>query len=129
MDRNPLISCAAGHLGAAAFTALFSAVYEHFGHGVWSAYMIFAFAIPLLLGALPAFILLNAKKEAPPSVSVKLWNCGIASFTVGSLFQGVLEIYGTTNRLIIVYPVVGAVLTSAAVVTRISTACRARSRR
>ena len=29
---------------------------------------------------------------------------------MGCLFQGVLEIYGTTNRLIAVYPGTGAVL-------------------
>ena len=34
--------------------AAFGAVYEHFSFGVYSNYMVYGFAVPLLLGALPA---------------------------------------------------------------------------
>lgn len=44
----------------------------------------------------------------PGSFSLRTWDYGIAVLAVGSVFQGVLEIYGTTNRLSIIYPVVGA---------------------
>ena len=30
-------------------------------------------------------------------------------FTLGSMFNGVLEIYGTSNRLITIYPVAGLI--------------------
>ena len=33
--------------------ALFGAVYEHFSFGVWSAFMVYAFMLPLACGALP----------------------------------------------------------------------------
>ena len=34
----------------------------------------------------------------------------LASQTVGSAFQGALEIYGTTNRLTLFYPIIGITL-------------------
>ena len=45
-------------LTAAVFCALFGAVYEVFSHGVFSFYMIYAFAIPLCLGTFPLMIIL-----------------------------------------------------------------------
>ena len=39
-----------------------------------------------------------------------LWNAGILTLTVGCAFHGVLEIYGTTNRLELVYLIVGGIL-------------------
>ena len=89
--------------------ALFGAVYEVFSHGVYSYYMIYAFAIPLVMGVLPYAILL-LKDKNPDNRFLKLWNTAIATLSVGSIFAGVLAIYGTTNSLIIVYPVVGAIL-------------------
>ena len=38
------------------------------------------------------------------------WNSGLAALTIGSIFKGVLDIYGTTNKLIAVYPIAAAVL-------------------
>lgn len=38
---------------------------------------------------------------------IRFWVSGIAVLTVGSLLQGVLTIFGTTNRLAIAYPVAG----------------------
>ena len=45
------------------------------------------------------------------------WNSGLAALTVGSISKGVLDIYGTTNKLIAVYPAAAAVLISAAVIS------------
>ena len=91
-------------------TALFGAIYEKYSHEVYSYYMIYAFMIPLMLGILPSFILEIFLKKEVPSVINRIWNCGVATLTIGSLFKGVLEIYGTTNRLVIVYPIAGGVL-------------------
>ena len=102
-------------LFAAAFTAFFGAVYEHFSFGVYSNYMVYAFAVPLLLGALPA--LLFACSKRPPMISnlaKKLWRDGIAVLTVGSLFTGVIKIYGTDSNLCSVYAGAGAALLLAA---------------
>ena len=38
------------------------------------------------------------------------WSAGIAVLSVGSVMRGVLDIYGTTNALIVVYPVAGGIL-------------------
>ncbi|MBQ2057003.1 MAG: hypothetical protein II425_06315 [Oscillospiraceae bacterium] len=97
------------NLAGAAFLAVFGAVYEMFSHGAYSYFMIFAFAIPLIMGALPYAILL-IKKKNPGWVYLNLWNSAIAAFSAGSVFAGVLEIYGTTNSLVTVYPIVGCAL-------------------
>jgi hypothetical protein len=70
--------------------------------------------VPLLLGVLVYGVLRIAKKN-PGRAAVLLWNSGIAALSVGSVFKGVLDIYGTTNPLIVVYPVAGGILLLAAV--------------
>ncbi|MBQ9898855.1 MAG: hypothetical protein IJM44_05315 [Ruminococcus sp.] len=128
-DKTALKNCI-GHICAAAFLAFFGAVYEHFSHEVYSYYMIYAFAVPLLLGALP-FGILALKDRTPDRAFVRLWNSAAAAFAVGSVYRGVLDIYGTTNRLVIVYPIAGAVLALSALLAyalRHRTARRAESR-
>lgn len=98
------------YTAATIFTALFGAVYEHFSHEVYSAFMQYAFAIPLLLGVLPLMCFAVLGKEAPDGWSMRIYNSGTAALTVGLIFEGALEIYGTTNRLVIVYPIVGFIL-------------------
>ena len=96
-------------LAGTVFLALFGAVYEHFSHGVYSYYMIYAFAVPLILGVVPCVAAL-AYQACPPPAPRRLWNAGIAVLSVGSVMRGVLDIYGTTNALIAVYGAVGCVL-------------------
>ncbi len=169
------------YLAAAVFCALFGAVYEIFSHGVFSFFMIYAFAFPLVLGAVPMLWMglrtaksaeeketpmefetgssedlwfepytaeesaatglrrmgrieessdsveyrLNSRENSPEaerlfhlpgSLELNAWGSGIAALTVGSIFRGVLDIYGTTNRLVIVYPVVGGTLLAAGLI-------------
>ena len=105
-----LLKNACGNLAAGLFLAFFGAVYEYFSFGVWSPFMIYAFMIPLMLGTLP-FLTLAVRKPVPADrFAVRAWNSGIAALSVGCVFKGVLEIYGTTNRLLPVYPINGAVL-------------------
>ncbi|MBQ8827969.1 MAG: hypothetical protein IJZ90_02360 [Clostridia bacterium] len=92
----------------AVFCAVFGAVYELFGHGVYSYFMLYAFMIPLIGGTLPFYAMSISRCIYPGSIAVDLYSSGIAALTVGSIFQGVLEIYGTTNSLISVYPIAGA---------------------
>lgn len=89
------------------FCALFGAVYELFSHEVYSFYMIYAFAFPLVGGALPfaAYALTGAKY--PGAIARNLYHAGIATLTVGSIVRGVLEIYGTTNALSRFYWIAG----------------------
>ena len=88
-------------------TVFFSAVYECFSHQVYSRAMILAFLYPLLGGLLPATLLMMKAELQPGAWARSLWGAGIASLTLGSLFRGALEIYGTTSRLSTVYPVLG----------------------
>lgn len=100
------------YLTASAACALFGAVYELFGHGVYSLFMICAFAPPLLCGFVPFFLLGKAGKPLPGGLAAELIHAGAAALTVGSIMQGVLEIYGTTNPLVTVYWIVGGVLSA-----------------
>jgi len=89
------------------FCALFGAVYEAFSHGVYAYGMLYAFAFPLLGGVLPAILFLRHGKTLPSETSQQLWHFGISAFTVGSLFSGALEIYGTSSGLTAMYWLAG----------------------
>lgn len=94
------------------FCVLFGAVYELFGHEVYSYYMIYAFVFPLAGGTLPYFSIALAYTEGyPKAIFRKIYHSGIAILTVGSILRGVLEIYGTTNRLLNIYWILGIALT------------------
>jgi len=97
---------------AALFCALFGAVYEAFGHGVYSYGMIYAFAFPLLMGVMPLYLIVSLRAPYPGKATLNLWHAGIAALTVGSIVTGVLEIYGTTNPLTVVYWILGAALSA-----------------
>ena len=99
-------------LVATLFCALFGAVYEAFGHGVYSYAMIYAFAFPLVLGVLPLLLITMLRAPYPNRFARSVYHAGIATLTVGSLVSGALEIYGTTNPLTLVYWIAGGVLTA-----------------
>ena len=103
-------------LGAVLFLVFAGAVYEHFSHGVYSNYMIYAFVFPLVMGVVPYTILLM-KDKYPDRVFLNLWNSAVAVFATGSFFRGVLEISGYWNSLVVVYPIAGVVLVIAAAVS------------
>lgn len=73
--------------------------------------MIYAFMIPLWGGVLPHMLpLLKGKAVKHAKGAAAFWHAAIATLTVGSLMTGVLEIYGTTNRLVDLYWYVGSLL-------------------
>lgn len=88
------------------FVFVFAQIYEYFSHGVYSNYMLYAFLIPFLGLALPSF-LLHSLKKALPANSRFLWKCGIATLTVGSIYKGILEIYGTNGYFEFPYLFIG----------------------
>jgi hypothetical protein len=99
------------YLIAAMLCALFGAVYEMFSHEVYSGFMVFAFAIPLLGGAAPFLALARLHSiRLPDQTTCRMYHCGLATLTVGCIMEGVLAIYGTTNDLSIVYWVAGPLL-------------------
>lgn len=80
--------------------ALFGGIYERFSHGVYSPFMIYAFAFPLVGGTLPAlWAVVFGCKRPPAPLPRMFYHCGIATFTVGSIIIGVLQIYGTHSPL------------------------------
>lgn len=91
---------------------LFGAVYELFSHGVYSYGMIYAFVFPLALGALPLILISMLRAQYPARLARFAYHAGIAALTVGSIVTGVLEIYGTTNPLTLVYWILGVSLTA-----------------
>ena len=112
------------YLLASIVIAAAAAVYGLFSHGVYSYYMTYAFMIPLLGGALPHLIaaMKRAEEQAgasdiPAAKDTQL--AFVATLTAGSLLKGVLDIYGTTNRLLLVYPAAAAAILAAAAVTAI----------
>jgi hypothetical protein len=120
------------YLAASILIAAAAAVYGLFSHGVYSYFMTYAFMIPLLAGAVPHLISAlkrqNATKEQKPFaaklavIASKILDAKdtqlavIATLTAGSILKGVLDIYGTTNRLLIAYPAAAVLVVAAAAV-------------
>lgn len=93
------------------FCVLFGAVYELFSHEVYSYYMLYAFVFPLVGGTLPFSVLsLTRVRKYPNVLARNLYHSGIATLTAGSVVEGVLEIYGTTNSKTLLYWAVGGLL-------------------
>lgn len=117
---------AIGMLCCSLFLALFGAIYECFGHGVISYAMIFAFAIPLLGAVLPYLVgmAIGGRKHSLPPMVFHLWNSGLITLAVGSVFKGVLVIYGTTNSKLVLYWIFGGILLCAALICWLITALR-----
>ena len=95
--------------------ALLGLGYEQFSHGVISLYMLLAFLPPLGLGCGACALLLLCGERATGEWSASFWGLGVAVLTVGSFVQGALEIYGTANSLVLVYPISGALLLAAGI--------------
>ena len=90
---------------------LFAMIYESFSHGVISNFMIYSFSIPLVFGVVVSYVLCYLKiTKTPTEIENKTYNAAIATFTIGSIIEGVLQIYGTTNSKVYVYLVVGIML-------------------
>lgn len=103
------------YLGLSAFLGLFSFIYEKFSFGVYSNAMIFLFAIPLLAGAVPSFIL---KYKRMPDLP-RLYHDGVLMIICGRLLQGIFEIYGTSSVYTVWFIYAGAALMAVGVLTYI----------
>ena len=110
---------AAVYLVIALLCSVFGTVYELCGFGVFSMFMIFCFIPPLVLGSLPFFAIYLLGKGMPGRLAFNLYNSGVATVTVGFIFRGVIEIYGTTNRLSHFYSLFGALFILGAVIVYI----------
>ena len=106
------LSVIRAYVTAAACCALFGAVYECFSHGVYSPFMLCAFLLPLLFGAVPFFLRMKSGRPFPSRAAADCIHGGAAAFTLGSLMRGVLEIYGTASPLLAAYWIIGVLLTA-----------------
>lgn len=117
-NRRRALKTAFVYLLFSLFCALFGGVYEFFANGVMSFRMVYAFAIPLVGGTLPFFYMgVFGMKPYPAAVLVGYHHCAIATFTLGTLLWGALEIYGTSNVLVHIYYMVGISLIIGEVIT------------
>ena len=111
------------------FVFVFAKIYGIFSHGVSSAFISYAFLLPLSLIFFPKLLNLctgnrlwngsldteeeEGKKLFLSSLASFLWKSGVAVLTVGSLYKGVLDIYGTSGSFEWIYLVVGIVALAA----------------
>lgn len=102
------------YLAAAASCAVFSAVYEHFSHSVYSPWMVCLFLWPLVLGGVPFALLRLDRDPRAGEAARSLWCCGVGTLTAGSLITGVMEIFGGKSEYSPVYWTAGGVLLLAA---------------
>lgn len=101
---------------AAAGCVAFNFIYAQFAHGVSSAFMTYLFAIPLVLGALPALCLHLAKARPLPVAARQAWGLAVASLALASCLHGIFDIAGTASPWLPVYLVVAAVFACAAAI-------------
>ena len=123
-DTDTSLRTGMRYLTASLIIAVAAAVYGLFSHGVYSYYMTYAFMIPLLGGALPHLLAATRREDAADgeeqvgaaeNLAAKDTQLAIiTTLTAGSLLKGVLDIYGTTNRLLIAYPAAAALMLAAA---------------
>ena len=103
--RNQAITGSASALLCTVFTA----IYEIFSHGAHSPHMRLMFLFPLigcgLLGVLGYFTPIGAKIGR---WTLNFWNTALATFTLGFMFLGIVNISGryTSNHLI--YVIIGS---------------------
>ena len=117
-----LLRSGIAYLTASVLVAAAGWLYEMFSHGVYSNYMIYAFMVPLACGALPDLIAAARgcrikKRSGSAASSFRL--AAVVTLTTGSLIKGILDIYGTTNRLLVIYPIIGLALAIAALIAYI----------
>ena len=99
------------------FVLVFSLIYEYFSHNVFSLYMIGAFVIPLCgMIITEIFYRLGRKNKGTPRIIFQMIAGGVAWLTLGSIFEGVLEIYGTTNQKIVIFWILGFLQVAEAIV-------------
>lgn len=110
-DKQRLKKAAERWFLAAFGCAVFSLVYEYFGHGVLSVFMLFQFVFPLVLGAGAAALLLKRDRRYPDGVTLAFWRLGVITLTAASCLTGIFEIYGAPAPLVRIHWCLGAFLT------------------
>lgn len=120
--REQALERAKRYIPITLFCMLFGWIYEKFSFGVYSNYMIYAFVIPLMGGMIFWLLIGTSKKKIYfNKIFINCHSASIATFTVGFIFKGVLDIYGTTSNLCNVYWIVGIIFIFIAVISYLRT--------
>jgi hypothetical protein len=123
-DKRILRKRALVYLAVSAFLVVFNLIYSLFAHGVASAYMQYAFLIPLAGGSLVALLLMILPQAG--YFTCQIWRMGIATLIVGFLLHGVFDIYGSGAPLVTGFFIAGGVLLAAALAFYIAGIIRAK---
>ena len=79
---------------------IFTFIYECFSHGATSPHMRSMFLIPLIGLVLPCLVgLFTPLHRYVGRIAFNLWNSGLALWTVGCLFRGIVNISGRFTEL------------------------------
>lgn len=113
--RRTALRILCSYLIATAFLIVFAAVYNHFGHGVRSRFMDFAWIWPAL-GAITAAVFSAIGKPFRDFGRVLL-RCGLATLAIGSVLEGIFEIAGTNSPFMPVFAAAGLILLASSIVT------------
>lgn len=105
MKKEAVIGLALG-----IFCILFTVIYERFSHGAFSVHMRWMCLFPLLgCGAVGCLAALTPLHKHISRWCFNLWNTAIASFTLGCLFRGIVNISGRFTERDVIYMVIGFV--------------------
>jgi len=97
------------YLGIALFMIFAGFVYESFSHGVYSNYILYAFVFTMA-AALFYFAICAAKKKIVlQEKTMDLLAAFVTTISISFVFNGVIDIYGTTSKWSLVYWVLSAV--------------------
>ena len=104
----------------ALFCVIFTIIYEHFSHNAASNYMRAMFLMPLVGLTVPALVcFLTPLHRFVGRLPFNLWNSGLATWTVGCLFRGIVNISGRFTELDRIYWVGGWAFLIAAVIAEL----------
>ncbi|EGP5121428.1 hypothetical protein EL427_07425, partial [Enterococcus faecium] len=88
---------------------IFQLVYHHFSHGVTSQALKWVWVIPMVGGAF-LFIFEKILNTFRNRLAFNLFNTGLASYIVGMILKGILEIAGASSPYIGIYPMIGTII-------------------
>ena len=100
--------------------AIFTFIYEQFSHGAVSTHMRCMFLMPLVGCGLVGLVgFLTPMHRFVNRAAFNLWNSGIAAWTVGCLFRGIVNISGRYTDLDRLYRVIGWIFLGLAILVQL----------
>ena len=116
-SKKSLIIITSSYALITIFIAVFGIVYETFSHDVYSFWMQFAWIWVLIFGFIPHLLLLVLPiKRIPGLLTGCCFNLGVALLTAGSIYKGVVDIYGTTrNEMFSAYMIIAGIFFGVAI--------------